>query len=325
MANLTSANSVNTTNLSPAELGKVAVLYGGNNSEREVSIKSGTMVHRALASLGVDAHLFDPSQRDLTALKHEGFTRAFIALHGRFGEDGTLQGVLEYLRIPYTGSGVAASALGMDKQRTKLCWIAEGIPTPRYAMLKPNADWKAVVAKVGYPLIVKPVHEGSTIGVTRVMSVDNNEVQQAYEAAAAHDPTVIAEELIEGPELTVAILDGKALPIIRIEAPSGNYDYEHKYLTNDTKYHCPAGLAPELESRIQAAAEQAFAVVGCSGWGRLDVMMRTVGGKSEFYFLEVNTSPGMTDHSLVPKAAAAVGIDYPQLCLRILQGARLHT
>jgi D-alanine-D-alanine ligase len=311
--------------IDPKSLGKVAVLYGGDNSEREVSIKSGTMVHRALVSKGVDAHLFDPSQRDLTDLKREGFARAHIALHGRFGEDGTLQGVLEYLRIPYTGSGVAASALGMDKRRTKLCWIAEGIPTPRYAMLATDTDWKAVVAKVGYPLIVKPVHEGSTVGVTRVMTVDSDEIKQAYQAAAKHDPIVIAEELIEGPELTVAILDGKALPIVRIEAPNGNYDYNNKYLTNDTVYHCPAGLPADLEARIQRDAERAFAVVGCDGWGRLDVMMRTVNGKAEYYFLEVNTSPGMTDHSLVPKAAAALGISYEDLCVRIAASAKLHT
>jgi D-alanine-D-alanine ligase len=306
-------------------LGKVAVLYGGTGSERQVSIKSGTMVHRALVGKGVDAHLFDPSERELDDLKREGFDRAFIALHGRFGEDGTLQGVLEYLRVPYTGSGVAASALGMDKYRTKLCWIAEGIPTPRFAMLAGDTDWKSVVARVGYPLIVKPVHEGSTVGVTRVMTVDSDEIKQAYQAAAQHDPVVIAEELIEGPELTVAILDGKALPVIRIEAPNGNYDYNNKYLTNDTQYHCPSGLPAELEQRMQRAAERAFAVVGCYGWGRLDIMMRTVNGRQEFYFLEVNTNPGMTDHSLVPKAAAAVGIGYEDLCVQILSMAKLHT
>jgi D-alanine-D-alanine ligase len=313
------------TSINPTTLGKVAVLYGGSNSEREVSIKSGTMVHRALVSKGVNAHLFDPSQRDVMDLKREGFDRVFIALHGRFGEDGTLQGILEYLRVPYTGSGVAASALGMDKQRTKLCWLAEGIPTPRYAMLSADTDWKSIVAKVGFPLIVKPAHEGSTVGVTRVTSVDHDEVKLAYEAAAKHDAAVIVEELIEGPELTVTILDGKALPIIRIEAPDGNYDYENKYLTNDTKYHCPSGLPADLEARICSDAERAFAIVGCSGWGRLDVMMRTVNGRAEYYFLEVNTSPGMTDHSLVPKAAAAVGISYEDLCVRILASARLHT
>ncbi len=306
-------------------LGKVAVLYAGNSSEREVSIKSGTMIHRALISQGVDAHLFDPSVRDLIELKSEKFNRAFIALHGRFGEDGTLQGVLEYLRIPYTGSGVAASALGMDKMRTKLCWIAEGIPTPRYAMLDSATDWKQVVARVGFPLIVKPVHEGSTIGITRVFQVDHDEVAQAYAVAAKHDPIVIAEELIEGPELTVTILDGKALPIIRIEAPGGNYDYEHKYISNDTRYHCPAGIPEALELQIKTAAEKAFAVLGCTGWGRLDVMLRNTDSKAEFYFLEVNTSPGMTDHSLVPMAAKAAGISYENLCLRILEGARLHT
>ena len=300
--------------------GKVAVLLGGPSSEREVSLMSGNAVLAALRERGVDAHPFDPAERDLWELKRDGFDRVFIALHGRFGEDGTVQGALETLRIPYTGSGVMASALAMDKWRTKLVWQAAGIPTPRYRVVDAGTDWMAVVAALGLPLIVKPAREGSTIGITKVATVDHGELATAYAEAARHDALVLVEEFVVGRELTASIVDGRALPLIRIEAPQGNYDYHNKYFSDETKYHCPAGLPDAQEQEIRATCLRAFAVVGCSGWGRLDLILRADGSYS---LLEVNTSPGMTGHSLVPMAARQAGVSFPDLCIEILRGTHV--
>ena len=300
------------------EFGKVAVLLGGPSAEREISLMSGNGVLRALQDRNVDAYAFDPAERELFDLKREGFQRAFIALHGRYGEDGTVQGALETLKIPYTGSGVMASALSMDKWRTKLIWLACAIPTPRYALIDANSDWSKVAAEVGLPLIVKPAHEGSTIGLTKVNTV--NDLPAAYGLAAKYDALVLAEEFIEGQELTASILGDRALPLVRIEAPQGNYDYQNKYFTDDTKYHCPSGVRADSETAIQDAALKVFRVLGCSGWGRADLMLKSDG---RFSFLEMNTSPGMTGHSLVPMAAMAVGLAYPDLCLKILEMAAL--
>jgi D-alanine-D-alanine ligase len=293
---------------------------GGPSSEREISFLSGNAVLAALKSKGVDAHAFDPAERDLFDLRREGFARAFIALHGRFGEDGTVQGALETLRIPYTGSGVMASALAMDKWRTKLVWLASGIPTPRYRMVDERTDWMRVVAELGLPLIVKPSREGSTIGITKVTGADRDELAQACEAAAKHDSIVLVEEFVEGTELTASIVNGRALPLIRIVAPQGNYDYHHKYFSDETQYHCPAGLPDAVEHAIRRQALAAFDIVGCSGWGRLDLILRADGTWS---FLEVNTSPGMTGHSLVPMAAREAGMSFPDLCIEILRGAHV--
>jgi D-alanine-D-alanine ligase len=300
------------------DFGKVAVLFGGPSAEREISIMSGTGVLNALKERGVDAHAFDPAERELHELKRDGFKRAFIALHGRFGEDGTVQGALETLKIPYTGPGVMASAIAMDKWRTKLVWQATGIPTPKYALLTAKSDWQQVARELGLPLIVKPGREGSTIGLSKVTKAED--LKAAYELAAKHDALVLAEEFVAGQELTVAILGDRALPIVRIEAPQGNYDYQNKYFTDDTKYHCPSGIDAEVEAVIQATTLKAFAVLGCRGWGRADVMLRPDGS---FSFLEMNTSPGMTGHSLVPMAGRAVGLAYPDLCMEILAMARL--
>jgi D-alanine-D-alanine ligase len=302
-----------------ADLGKVAVLMGGPSAEREISLISGKAVLKALNEKGVDAHAFDPKERELFDLKREGFKRAFIALHGRFGEDGTVQGALEVLGIPYTGSGVMASALSMDKWRTKLVWMASGIPTPRFVLLKAGMDFAKVVEKLGLPIIVKPAHEGSTLGLSKVRTAAD--LQAAYVLAAKFDPLVIAEEFIAGQELTAAVLGERALPLVRIVAPEGNYDYRNKYFTDDTKYYCPAGIDAAIEDEICAVALKAFRVLGCRGWGRADVMLRADGSYS---FLEMNTSPGMTGHSLVPIAARAVGLSYPDLCVRILEGAALE-
>ncbi|HEV8500727.1 MAG TPA: D-alanine--D-alanine ligase [Casimicrobiaceae bacterium] len=303
-----------------AEFGKVAVLMGGSSSEREVSLMSGNGVVGALRERGVDAHAFDPMHRDVWELKREGFARAFIALHGRYGEDGTVQGALESLGIPYTGSGVMASALAMDKWRTKLVWLASGIPTPRYRVVDERSDWMRIVAELGLPLIVKPAREGSTIGITRVTSVDHDEMAVAYAAAREHDDLVLVEEFVQGQELTASIVGRRALPLIRIVAPQGNYDYEHKYFSNDTRYDCPAGLPDAVEHAIRAQSLAAFDVIGCEGWGRLDLILREDGTWS---FLEVNTSPGMTGHSLVPMAARAAGTAFPDLCVEILRGAHV--
>lgn len=299
------------------DLGKVAVLMGGPSAEREISLISGKAVLGALRERGVDAHAFDPKERPLFEMAREGFSRAFIALHGRFGEDGTVQGALEVMGIPYTGSGVMASALSMDKWRTKLVWIAAGIPTPRFAVTEPDTDWARVLDRLGLPVIVKPAHEGSTLGITKVRTAAD--LAPAIAFAASFDPLVIVEEFVEGQELTASILGDEALPLVRIEAPGGNYDYQNKYFTDDTRYHCPAGVRPDVEAAIRRDALAAFRVLGCRGWGRADAMLRPDG---TYAFLEMNTSPGMTGHSLVPIAAKAVGLAYPDLCVRILEAAR---
>ena len=298
--------------------GKVAVLLGGRSAERDISLKSGTMVLEALRRKAIDAHPFDPRDSGLEQLIAAKFDRVFIALHGRFGEDGTVQGALEYLGIPYTGSGVMASALAMDKWRTKLLWQASGVPTPPYELLASGSDFAAVGARLGMPLMVKPAREGSSIGMSKVESVEK--LEPAFELAARYDEVVIAERFIEGTELTAAILGADALPLIRLETPRVFYDYEAKYFANDTRYLCPCGLAPDLEARIQAAALEAFKRIGCSGWGRVDVMLDRGGAP---YFLEVNTIPGMTDHSLVPMAARARGMSFDDLVVRILESAHV--
>src|SRR2546425_9493619 len=303
-----------------SEFGKVAVLMGGPSSEREISFLSGKAVLAALKSKGIDAHAFDPAERSLFELKREGFERAFIALHGRFGEDGTIQGALEVLGVPYTGSGVMASALAMDKWRTKLVWIASEIPTPRFRIVDASTDWWSVVAELGLPLIVKPAREGSTIGITRVSKVDHDELAIAFRDAAQHDDLVIVEEFVAGVELTASILGDRALPLIRIEAPQGNYDYHNKYFSDETKYFCPCGLDEVTEEAIKAQSLEAFRVIGCSGWGRLDLILQA---DETWQFLEVNTSPGLTGHSLVPMAARRAGIEFPDLCVEILRGAHV--
>lgn len=305
------------------QLGKVGVLLGGRSAEREISLKSGNGVLGALRRKGVNAHPFDTGRQTLSELEAEKFDRVFIALHGRFGEDGTLQGVLEQLGIPYTGSGVMASALAMDKVMTKRIWLSGGLPTPRYIELLPQSDWKAVVAELGLPLIVKPAHEGSTLGLTRVKTAD--QLPDAYALAAQYDKSVLAEEFIDGMELTCAVLDVRgepqALPLVRIIAPGSNYDYQNKYFSNETQYLCPSGLNDNLEKQIQAYALEAYNMLGCRGWGRADIMLRASDEKP--YLLEMNTSPGMTDHSLVPMAAGTAGIDYEELCMMILESATL--
>ena len=299
--------------------GKVAVLLGGRSAEREISLMSGNAVLKALRAKGVDAHPFDPAERDLFDLRREGFARCFIALHGRGGEDGTVQGALEVLRMPYTGSGVLGSAVAMDKWRTKMIWLANGLPTPRYRILAADDDWNAIAQELALPLIVKPANEGSTLGLTKVTSV--TQLPAAYQLAAAkYRDLALAEQFIDGPEYTASIVADAPLPLIRIEAPQGNYDYQNKYFTDDTKYHCPSGLPSEKEVALQALALKAFRVVGCLGWGRVDLMLNRQG---RAFLLEVNTVPGMTDHSLVPKAARAVGMSYEDLCLRILEAAHV--
>jgi D-alanine-D-alanine ligase len=303
--------------------GKVGVLFGGRSAEREVSNMSGAGVLAALQSQGIDAHPFDPGVRSLAELAAEKFDRVFIALHGRFGEDGSLQGALELLGIPYTGSGVMASSVGMDKITTKIVWLNAGLPTPRYAVLNAQSDLAAIAADLGLPLIVKPPHEGSTIGITKVSEA--GAFLAAYETAAALDDSVLAEEFVTGREFTVAILGGgasaRALPIVEIVAPEGNYDYQNKYFTDDTKYFCPAVLPDTLAAEMQRIAVEAYRALGCEGWGRVDVLLRERDQKP--FLLEVNTSPGMTSHSLVPMAARAEGISYEALCVEILRTARL--
>ncbi len=301
-----------------SNLGKVAVLMGGRSAEREISLRSGNMVLAALQRKGVDAHAFDPAEKGFDQLLAQKFARVFIALHGRSGEDGTVQGALEVMGIPYTGSGVMASALAMDKWRTKLVWLASGIPTPVYEMLTADFDAVAVAERLGLPLIVKPAHEGSSIGITKVESLEK--FGPAYELAARHDGSVIAEQFIAGRELTAAILNDAPLPLVRIAAPEGNYDYHNKYFGEATQYHCPSGLPAELEVRIQTQALAAFKVLGCQGWGRLDVMLDA---NDQPWFLEMNTIPGMTDHSLVPMAARARGIAFDDLVLQILETAHV--
>ena len=292
--------------------GKVAVLFGGKSAEREVSLKSGAGVLAALQRQGVDAHAFDPAERPLDELR--AFDRAFIMLHGRYGEDGTIQGALELMEIPYTGSGVLASAVGMDKWRTKLLWRAVGLPIPEFVMLDENSDFAAVERQLGLPLFVKPACEGSSIGVSKVRQP--GELQTAWREAAKHDALVIAEQAILGGEYTVAILGEQVLPIIKIVPATDFYDYEAKYLRDDTQYLCPCGLPEAREMELRAQALEAFRALGCSGWGRVDFLMDDAG---RAYLLEVNTSPGMTDHSLVPMAARVAGISYEQLVLLVLE------
>lgn len=295
------------------DFGKVAVMFGGRSAERAVSLKSGAMVLAALTSRGVDAHPFDPMEQSLGQLAAQDFDRAFIALHGGHGEDGTMQGALEVLGIPYTGSGVLACALAMDKWRTKLLWQSAGVPTPAFVMLEADSDFDAVVAKLGLPIMVKPANEGSSIGMSKVRSAA--ELRDAYELAAKYDPLVMAEAFIEGIELTAAIVGEETLPLIKLETTRDFYDYEAKYIADDTRYILPCGLSAQEEAAIQKASLHAFRVLGCSGWGRVDVMLDAQGRP---YFLEVNTAPGMTDHSLVPMAARHAGVSYEELCVRIL-------
>ncbi len=290
---------------------------GGRSDEREVSLKSGAAVLLALQAQGVDAHGFDPREKLLHEL--EGFDRIFINLHGRFGEDGCIQGALELMQIPYTGSGVMDSAIGMDKWRTKLLWRALNIATPDFEMVNANSDFAVIEAKLGLPLFVKPANEGSSIGISKVKQAGG--LKAAYELAAKSDLLVIAEKFVGGGEYTVGIIGDaqqgfKALPIIRIVPKNEFYDYEAKYLRDDTEYLCPCGLSAEKEAQIQRQALQAFNVIGCRGWGRVDFLMDAAGNH---YFIEINTSPGMTDHSLVPMAAKAAGISFEELVVRILE------
>jgi len=312
-----------TSPIDATALGKVAVLMGGRSAEREVSLMSGTGVLAALKSRGVDAHAFDPSERDLGELKKEGFARAFIALHGRFGEDGTVQGALELMGIPYTGPGVMASAVAMDKLMTKRIWIAEGLATPAWRQVHSAAETRAAFDVLGAPMIVKPVREGSTIGLTKVMTADQCEA--AYALAAGQDPMVMCEQFIAGDEVTCPVLgaggEALALPVIRIVAPDGNYDYQHKYFTDDTQYLVPCGLPAGEEAAIQALVLRAYRTLDCRGWARADVMIDA--NTREPWLLEINTSPGMTGHSLVPMSARATGLGYEDLCLQVLATATL--
>ena len=317
------------SNFDVKTLGKVAVLMGGDSAEREVSLMSGSGVLQALRSRGVDAHAFDPAQNDLSDLKRDGYARCFIALHGRHGEDGTVQGALELLRIPYTGSGVMASAIAMDKVMTKRVWSAEGLPTPRYVCLAPDRQHLEVVRLVpdelGLPLIVKPPREGSSIGVTKVLA--HSEMEDAVALSARYDPDVLCEEFIEGEEVTCPVLghgaNARALPVIRIAAPEGAYDYQNKYFTDDVKYQCPSGLPEAEEREIQRIVLESYRTLGCRGWGRADLMIRASDRKP--FLLEINTSPGMTGHSLVPMSARAAGISYEELCVGLLASAALDT
>lgn len=304
-----------------SQYGKVGVLYGGRSAEREVSIMSGTGVHEALRSRGVDAHLFDTGKRSLAELAAENFDRVFISLHGRYGEDGTLQGALELLGIPYTGSGPMASSLAMDKVMTKKVWLEAGLPTPDYAALTAENQLDAAIAKIGLPAIMKAPHEGSTLGI--VKATQAADVLAAYRESAKFDDVVLVEQFITGRELTIAILgsreQARALPIIEIVAPQGNYDYQNKYFTDDTKYLCPAPVSDEIAKLVADIAVRAYRALDCEGWGRADVILDAAGKP---WLLEMNTSPGMTGHSLVPMAAKAVGMSYPDLCMHILADAR---
>ena len=310
-------------------LGKVAVLMGGSSAEREVSLMSGTGVLAALQSQGVDAHTFDPAQRDLVDLKRDGFARVFIALHGRHGEDGTVQGALELLGLPYTGSGVMASAIAMDKTMTKRVWLAEGLPTPRHIWLAADQldreRLRSVPDQLGLPLIVKPPREGSSIGISKVMGY--SDMAQAVTLASGFDADVLCEEFIDGIEVTCPVLgngaSARALPVVRINAPGGNYDYQHKYFAEDTGYQCPSGLAEAEEQEIQRLVVASYRALGCRGWGRADLMIRAADRKP--FLLEMNTSPGMTGHSLVPMSARAAGLSYEQLCVYLLSTASLDS
>ena len=297
---------------------KVAVILGGKSAEREVSLKSGALVLAALRARGMDAHAFDPAEQGIEALIAGRYERAFIALHGRFGEDGTLQGALEWLGLRYTGSGVLGSALAMDKLRAKRLWMAEGLPTPPFEILDAKSDLRAVAKRLGLPLMVKPVNEGSSIGMSKVRAAGG--LEEAYALAVNYDRAVIAEKFIEGSELTAGILGEEALPLIKLETPRDFYDYQAKYLADDTRYLIPCGLPAAREREIQHLCLQAFRALGCSGWGRVDLMLDRAGDP---WLLEVNTVPGMTDHSLVPMAARAAGLTYEDLCMRILEGSHV--
>lgn len=302
---------------------KVAVLMGGDSAERPISLLSGSRVLSALVSRGVNAYPFDPAERALDDLRRGGFTRVFIALHGRHGEDGTVQGALELLGIPYTGSGVTASALAMDKVLTKRIWQAAGLPTPPFAELRTVADARESFDTLG-PCVIKPVSEGSTLGLTKVTSAEQTEA--AFALASRYEARALAERLIVGRELTVAVIgdesDAHALPTIEIRAPQGNYDYQNKYFTDDTEYLCPAPLPDALRAEVEALAVSAYRALQAGGWGRVDLMLDEQGTA---WLLELNTSPGMTDHSLVPMAAAAAGQSYEDLVLSILDRARLRS
>lgn len=300
-------------NRAPERFGKVALLMGGQAAEREISLKSGRAVHEALQRLGVDVEPLDPDATILERLRAGGYDRAFIILHGRGGEDGQIQGALETIGLPYTGSGVLGSALGMDKYRCKLAWAGCGLPTADFVLLRDESDL-AAAAELGFPLMIKPVHEGSSIGMARVESVEG--LERAWRAAAEFDSLVLAERWIQGMELTCAILGREALPMIRLETPHAFYDYEAKYSADSTRYHCPSGLDAEVEARLRELALHAFDVVGASGWGRVDMMLDSAG---QPFLLEINTVPGMTDHSLVPMAARVAGIDFDDLVRRILE------
>jgi D-alanine-D-alanine ligase len=308
-------------------LGKVGVLFGGRSAEREVSLMSGNGVVKALQSKGVDAHPFDTGLRSIAELAAEKFDRVFIALHGRYGEDGTIQGVLEQLGIPYTGPGVMASALSMDKVMTKRVWLTYGLPTPRFKVIAvadaTREQLRTVPDELGLPLMLKAPHEGSTIGIAKVNGY--SEMQEGFELCAKYDSNVLAEEFIRGRELTVPVLgsgkDARALPIVEIRAPQGNYDYEHKYFSDDTQYLCPAPIDAALTARVQKLAVEAFNALGCEGWARVDFMLRD--GDNEPFLLEINSSPGMTGHSLVPMSAKATGMSYEDLCVTILRSAGL--
>ena len=301
-----------------SNFGKVAVLFGGSSAEREVSLKSGSAVLAALLRQGVDAHAFDPVVRPLADLKTEGFDRVMIHLHGRGGEDGTVQGALELMQIPYTGPGVMASSMGMDKLRTKLIWKALGLAVPDFVLLEDDTDFAAVEQQLGLPIFVKPACEGSSIGITKVKNA--GELKAAYEAAKRYDSVVIAEKNIGGGEYTAAILNGEVLPFVKIEPATEFYDYEAKYNRDDTAYICPAPIEAEMAKQIAEMVRKGFWAIGGTGWGRVDFLMDEAGNP---YLLEVNTSPGMTDHSLVPMAAKAAGINFDQLVLTILSGAHV--
>jgi D-alanine-D-alanine ligase len=308
-----------------AALGRVGVLLGGKSGERDISLMSGKGVLDALISKGVNAHAFDPGQQAITELAAQKFDRVFIALHGRYGEDGTMQGLLEQMSLPYTGSGVLASALAIDKQATKRLWSSFNLATPRFVMLNANSDWKKIAQDLGLPIIVKPAREGSSLGLTKVTKPED--LSAAYELAAKLDRDVMAEQCIIGEELTCPIVgDGenaRALPVIRIVAPDSNYDYHNKYFSDDTKYLCPTGLDLALEAKVQELALSAYRALGCKGWGRADVMIDRQ--TNQPYLLEMNTAPGMTGHSLVPMAAKAAGVEYADLVLWLLSKAGVHS
>ena len=312
-----------TVTIDPKAMGKVAVLMGGFSAEREISLMSGGGVLQALLSQGVDAQAFDPAERDLGELKREGFDRVFINLHGRFGEDGTVQGALELMGIPYTGSGVLASSVAMDKIMTKRIWLAEGLSTPAWRQVASVEETVAAFAELGAPMIVKPAREGSSLGLTKVTNAA--QCAQAYALAARHDPEVLCEQFVAGDEVTCPVLgtgaQARALPVIHIVAPDGNYDYEHKYFTDDTQYLVPCGLPEGEEAAVQVLVLKAFRTLGCRGWARADVMIDARARQP--YLLEINTSPGMTSHSLVPMSARATGMSYEQLCLQLLASASL--